>query len=140
MSGPSWTGSSWVGLSCQPPPPTQGTCQYGFLSGPTWNGSTWIYSCNAPPPPVSSDPKAHCKANAAAAGYSVPAGLTATLTKIGSYTQVAMCYVNGPYYAGGGPSGGTQYEYACFFDNATGNQYMADRTMVWSFCQGYSGN
>lgn len=140
MSGPSWTGSSWVGLSCQPPPPTQGTCQYGFLSGPAWNGSSWVYTCNAAPPPVSSDPIAHCKANAVAAGYSVPPGLAATTLKVGSYTQVAMCYVTGPYYAGGGPNGGTDYEYACFFKNSDGSQYMPDRTMIWSNCQGYSGN
>ncbi|MGF6637111.1 hypothetical protein OKW35_000150 [Paraburkholderia sp. MM5477-R1] len=52
ISGPSWNGSSWVGLACAiPPPPSQGTCQYGFLSGPTWTGSSWSYTCNAPPPP-----------------------------------------------------------------------------------------
>lgn len=144
MSDSYWNGSSWVGLACAiPPPPGSGACQYGFLSGPTWTGSSWTYTCNAPPPPpppVSSDPIAHCKANAAAAGYSVPPGLAATTQKIGSYTQVAMCYVTGPYYAGGGPNGGTNYEYACFFNNSDGSQYMPDRTMVWSYCQGYSGN
>jgi len=139
-----WNGSSWVGLACAiPPPPGSGSCQYGFLSGPTWTGSSWSYTCNAPPPPSNpapSDPIAHCKANAAAAGYTVPPGLAATTLKIGSYTQVAMCYVTGPYYAGGGPNGGTDYEYACFFKNSDGSQYMPDQTMIWSYCQGYSSN
>ncbi|RKT10648.1 hypothetical protein B0G69_8082 [Paraburkholderia sp. RAU2J] len=155
---PGWTtiaSAQWIGSQYSAPQcnyQAAPTCPSGYAqtSAPNWDGATWTApGCAAPPPPGNtgsgggyspSDPTSHCKANAVAAGYTVPSGLAASLTKIGSYTQVAMCYVNGPYYDGGGPNGGTQYEYACFFNNTTGDQVMADRTMIWSACQGYSSN
>lgn len=52
-TSPTWNGSSWVGLTCNPPPaPTCGSGQTQ-VSAPTWNGSSWVgLSCQAVTPPA----------------------------------------------------------------------------------------
>lgn len=92
ISGPSWNGSAWVGLSCQiPPAPGPNTCQYGFASGPTWNGSSWVYSCNAQP----LNPAAICTAAAASgtvivggSGYNRQAVAGSQFTQYQNFSQI----------------------------------------------------
>ncbi|MCP3718511.1 hypothetical protein [Paraburkholderia sp. CNPSo 3281] len=114
ISGPSWNGSAWVGLSCQiPPAPGPNTCQYGFASGPTWNGSSWVYSCNAQP----QNPAAICTAAAAngtvisgGVGYTRQAVAGSQFTQYTNFTQTVWGqntdhYFNWPSYSLDDPFG-----------------------------------